>query len=84
MYVGCFLASIFQHLTDWYRHLVPSVKRIVYSTCSIHATENEHVVREALLCEEASRFGFRLAPHTQVLPQWPRRGLHGEMNDPGA
>ncbi|KAL0067862.1 hypothetical protein AAF712_005030 [Marasmius tenuissimus] len=59
----------------------PNVKRIVYSTCSIHAVENEHVVSEALKSDEATAGNFKLAPANQVLPQWPRRGLPEEMGD---
>ncbi|KAJ3543598.1 hypothetical protein NMY22_g3092 [Coprinellus aureogranulatus] len=58
----------------------PKVQRIVYSTCSIHATENEHVVREALASEEARAHQFSLAPRNEALPTWPRRGLASEMN----
>ena len=61
---------------------VPSVQRIVYSTCSVHAIENEHVVRQALKTEEATSVGFRLARRNQVLPGWHRRGLPNEMDDP--
>ena len=60
--------------------LVPKVKRIVYSTCSIHATEIEHVVREALLSEEAKAAQFMLAPRDGALSSWPRRGLLSEMS----
>ncbi|KAI0711953.1 S-adenosyl-L-methionine-dependent methyltransferase [Cerioporus squamosus] len=60
----------------------PSVRRIVYSTCSVHAIENEHVVRQALKTEEAMTGGFRLARREQVLPTWPRRGFPEEMDDP--
>lgn len=62
---------------------VPSVKRIVYSTCSIHATENEHVVSQALKSEEATSGPFTLAPRQEVLPLWQRRGLEEEMDFPG-
>ncbi len=62
---------------------VPSVRRIVYSTCSVHAIENEHVVREALKTEECQSGNFTLAPPHGVLPTWPRRGLPDELDIPG-
>ncbi|KAM4814144.1 28S rRNA (cytosine-C(5))-methyltransferase isoform X1 [Urocitellus parryii] len=46
----------------------PSLRRLVYSTCSLCQEENEDVVRDAL----QQNPGFRLAP---VLPSWPHRGL---------
>ena len=48
----------------------PGARRVVYSTCSLHAVENEGVVAAAL--PEAARAGFRLVA---ALPDWPRRGL---------
>ncbi|PCH42320.1 S-adenosyl-L-methionine-dependent methyltransferase [Wolfiporia cocos MD-104 SS10] len=60
----------------------PAVDRIVYSTCSIHAVENEHVVRRALKSEEAANGRFKLAAPNDVLPTWRRRGLAEEMDDP--
>ncbi|KAI0767919.1 S-adenosyl-L-methionine-dependent methyltransferase [Irpex lacteus] len=60
----------------------PAVKRIVYSTCSVHAIENEQVVREALKTEECNAGPFKLAPRNMVLPTWPRRGLPDEMDEP--
>ena len=48
----------------------PGVARIVYSTCSVHARENELVV--AAVLAEAERRGFELQP---ALAAWPRRGL---------
>ncbi|KAG1747086.1 S-adenosyl-L-methionine-dependent methyltransferase [Suillus paluster] len=52
----------------------PRVQRIVYSTCSIHASENEHVVSRALQSDEAKSGSFKLAPRNDVLPKWNRRG----------
>ncbi|KAJ2687438.1 hypothetical protein IWW39_002910 [Coemansia spiralis] len=49
----------------------PGVKRISYSTCSVHAEENEGVVARVL--QSQSEFG--LAAADQVIPTWPRRGL---------
>ncbi|TBU55314.1 S-adenosyl-L-methionine-dependent methyltransferase [Dichomitus squalens] len=60
----------------------PSVQRIVYSTCSVHAVENEHVVRQALKTEEAISGNFKLAPKRDILPAWHRRGIHDEMDEP--
>ncbi|XP_041859360.1 probable 28S rRNA (cytosine-C(5))-methyltransferase [Melanotaenia boesemani] len=45
----------------------PRLKRLVYSTCSIHSQENEEVIT-ACLQQNPS---FRLVP---LLPQWPERG----------
>jgi len=55
----------------------------VYSTCSIHATENEHVVRDALMSAECQIGGFVLASRDEVLPQWHRRGHASELDDEG-
>ncbi|KAH8100930.1 S-adenosyl-L-methionine-dependent methyltransferase [Cristinia sonorae] len=60
----------------------PSVERIVYSTCSIHAVENEYVVRAALKSEECTAGRFKLAPKAEVLPTWHRRGIAGETESP--
>jgi len=43
------------------------MERVVYSTCSIHAIENEMVVRKAL--KEFPDFTLET-----VLPSWTRRG----------
>lgn len=60
-----FQTSIIQHAMTF-----PLARRIVYSTCSVHAQENERVV-EAIL---ASNSNFILAPRSQVLPTWSTRG----------
>lgn len=46
----------------------PAVKRVVYSTCSIHEEENEYVVHEAL---KAFSGAFKLIP---AMPEWSHRG----------
>lgn len=56
---------------------VPKAKRVVYSTCSIHPQENEHVVRTIL----ADNPEFELASRDSVLPTWSRRGVPKEFND---
>jgi 25S rRNA (cytosine2278-C5)-methyltransferase len=55
----------------------------VYSTCSIHAIENERVVRDALMSEEARTASFELAAPEEMLPAWHRRGLADEMGNAG-
>jgi len=57
----------------------PAVQRIVYSTCSVHAVENEGVVRQACATQVAKDGGFVLASRNDVLPTWPRRGLASEL-----
>ncbi|KZT29691.1 S-adenosyl-L-methionine-dependent methyltransferase [Neolentinus lepideus HHB14362 ss-1] len=59
----------------------PGVVKIVYSTCSIHAAENERVVCQALKSEEAQAAHYTLAPKEIVLPDWPRRGIPEEMDN---
>ncbi|CAA7266929.1 unnamed protein product [Cyclocybe aegerita] len=73
--LGAFQLSMITHAMRF-----PNVKKIVYSTCSIHATENEHVVHNALSSEEAKDGSFILAPQHEVLPTWPRRGYPDEID----
>lgn len=63
--------------------VVPRIEKIVYSTCSIHPEENEQVVAAALRSTEAIAGGFGLAPRSAVLPEWPRRGQPGNLDDAG-
>ncbi|KAJ1935038.1 hypothetical protein GGF37_006144, partial [Kickxella alabastrina] len=49
----------------------PAVKRISYSTCSVHVEENEAVVAAVLAAQDE----FGLAPAEQVIPTWKRRGV---------
>lgn len=69
--LSTFQRQIIEHTMQF-----PSVVKIVYSTCSIHPEENEHVVQDALV---ASGGRFELVPNSEVLPAWPRRGLDTEF-----
>ncbi|KAL6302473.1 S-adenosyl-L-methionine-dependent methyltransferase [Sparassis latifolia] len=75
--LAAFQLSMIKHAMKF-----PSVTRIVYSTCSVHAVENEHVVSRALTSEEAVKGQFQLASPGAVLPLWKRRGLPEEMDHP--
>ncbi|ORX86913.1 S-adenosyl-L-methionine-dependent methyltransferase [Anaeromyces robustus] len=67
--------SDFQLSTIQHAFKFPNVKRISYSTCSIHQIENEDVVRRAL----ESTKEFKLSAH--CIPQWKRRGLDGSVEN---
>ncbi|CAG8609076.1 17687_t:CDS:10 [Acaulospora morrowiae] len=69
--------SEFQERMILHAFKFPTVKKIVYSTCSIYAQENEHVVRRVL--EQTSV--FELADRKDVMPSWSRRGITSEMGD---
>ncbi|KAI8078076.1 williams-Beuren syndrome critical region protein 20 copy A [Gilbertella persicaria] len=66
-----FQISIIEHAMKF-----PRAKRIVYSTCSIHAEENEHVVKTIL--EQHPE--FELAPRDSILSTWHRRGIPAEID----
>ncbi|GLB40515.1 putative class I-like SAM-binding methyltransferase superfamily, RsmB NOP family protein [Lyophyllum shimeji] len=74
--------AAFQLLMVKHAMRFPGVQKIVYSTCSVHAIENEHVVRESLNSDEAKAGLFSLASPNEVLPQWHRRGLPDELEHP--
>lgn len=61
----------------------PVVRKIVYSTCSVHAAENEWVVSQALQSDEARAGCFQLAPKEETLPAWHRRGQRERMDHAG-
>ncbi|KAM0270040.1 hypothetical protein ACHAQH_009558 [Verticillium albo-atrum] len=55
----------------------PAARRITYSTCSIHAEENEHVVVKALQSAVAKEAGWRILPREKQVSgmrAWPVRG----------
>uniref|UniRef100_A0A8R1XN22 SAM_MT_RSMB_NOP domain-containing protein n=1 Tax=Onchocerca volvulus TaxID=6282 RepID=A0A8R1XN22_ONCVO len=49
---------------------LPNLKKIVYSTCSIHEEENEQVIEE-ILNDDFLRTRFKLI---KAMPKWPHRG----------
>ena len=51
----------------------PRVQRVSYSTCSVHAAENERVVAAVLYDTEQGK-EFELV---RALPEWHRRGVEG-------
>lgn len=62
----------------------PSARKITYSTCSIHAEENEQVVIKALQSDTAQQHGWRILPReAQVdgMKAWPVRGLGDACNE---
>ncbi|KAH6687445.1 S-adenosyl-L-methionine-dependent methyltransferase [Plectosphaerella plurivora] len=68
-----FQLTLLQHAMTF-----PSARRITYSTCSVHAEENEHVVLRALVSDVARRRGWRVLPRAaQVsgMREWPVRGV---------
>lgn len=62
----------------------PRAKRVTYSTCSIHAEENEHVVVKALNSPLAQQRGWRILRRDEQVPgmkAWDVRGRMGECGD---
>ncbi|KAI5954849.1 hypothetical protein KGF57_003874 [Candida theae] len=57
----------------------PSASKVVYSTCSIHAEENERVVIDLLSDRQVQSQGWKLATRDEVLPSWERRGIESEF-----
>lgn len=56
----------------------PNVRKISYSTCSIYAEENEHVVTTLLRNHWPK---WKLSPRSRVLPTWHRRGYPTDVGD---
>ncbi|RWA03483.1 hypothetical protein EKO27_g11621 [Xylaria grammica] len=55
----------------------PAARKVTYSTCSIHAEENERVVLKALQSEVAVKRGWRVMKRDQQVQgmrDWPVRG----------
>ncbi|KAI5963443.1 uncharacterized protein KGF55_002323 [Candida pseudojiufengensis] len=72
--LASFQFSIMKHALSF-----NGARKVVYSTCSIHAEENERVVIDLLSDEEVKKQGWTLANRDLVLPNWERRGLEVEF-----
>lgn len=57
----------------------PNARKLVYSTCSIHAEENEQVVKRLLQDPDVEARGWKLTEPGKVLPNWKGRGLVEEF-----
>ncbi|KAJ4409475.1 hypothetical protein N0V85_004080 [Neurospora sp. IMI 360204] len=76
--LASFQLTLLQHAMSF-----PSAKRITYSTCSIHAGENEHVVLRALASDVAKRRGWRVLKREEQVDgmrRWDVRGEQGAMS----
>lgn len=72
--LSSFQFSIVKHALGF-----PNAKKVVYSTCSIHAQENERVVIDLLNDAQVKAAGWRVANRSRVIPKWHRRGLVEEF-----
>ncbi|BFZ57712.1 hypothetical protein PYCC9005_004765 [Savitreella phatthalungensis] len=71
--LATFQRGILQHAMKVY----PNAYRIAYSTCSVHAIEDEAVVVKAVLSQEPAtgEWGrWHVAERKDALPGWPLRG----------
>jgi 25S rRNA (cytosine2278-C5)-methyltransferase len=69
--------SSFQMTLLLHAFTFPAARRVTYSTCSIHAEENENVVVKALQSDVAVRRGWRILKREQQVQgmrKWPVRG----------
>ncbi|EIM19271.1 S-adenosyl-L-methionine-dependent methyltransferase [Wallemia mellicola CBS 633.66] len=69
--------AAFQEMIIGHAMKFPNVRRIVYSTCSIHDDENEMVVMNTLTQHPE----FELASRETCLPGWPTRGHPEPFNN---
>ncbi|KAI1419827.1 S-adenosyl-L-methionine-dependent methyltransferase [Xylaria sp. FL1777] len=69
--------SSFQLTLLLHAFMFPAARKVTYSTCSIDAEENEHVVLKALQSDIAVRRGWRMMKRDQQvrgMREWPVRG----------
>ncbi|ORY70060.1 NOL1/NOP2/sun family protein [Pseudomassariella vexata] len=69
--------SSFQLILLEHAFKFPSAKKLTYSTCSVHAQENEQVVLKALKSDIAKQRGWRILTRDRQIrgmKDWPVRG----------
>ncbi|KAL6948737.1 hypothetical protein ACO0QE_001210 [Hanseniaspora vineae] len=71
--------SSFQFQIVKHALLFPNAKKVVYSTCSVHAEENEQVVLDLLVDNKVKERGWRVRKREHVIPKWDRRGFVQEF-----
>lgn len=57
----------------------PKAHRITYSTCSIHAEENEHVVIKALTSSVSKQKGWRILHRAEQVPGMQAWNIRGDV-----
>lgn len=72
--LSSFQFSIMKHALSF-----RNANKVIYSTCSIHAQEDEKVVVDLLLNQDIQDAGWRLAKRSEIIPKWERRGLVEEF-----
>lgn len=71
--------SSFQKKIIMHAMRFPSARRITYSTCSVHAEENEHVVLSVFRSDIAVKRGWKVENRDKNnFKSWKRRGLLDE------
>ncbi|KAI4223725.1 MAG: hypothetical protein LQ349_007374 [Xanthoria aureola] len=71
--------SVFQLRILLHAFLFPNARRISYSTCSIHAEENEAVVLAALKSNEAKQHGWRLLERDEQISGMKSWSIRGDI-----
>lgn len=61
----------------------PTARKVTYSTCSIHAEENEHVVVKALNSPVALQMGWHILRREDQVPGMKAWGLRGHVEECG-
>ena len=77
--LSAFQLRLLQHAFSF-----PAARKITYSTCSVHAIENEHVVLKALTSSIACQRGWRILKREEQVAgamSWPIRGNRDACRD---